>query len=174
MWDSRGGRARGIALDELDFTIVRLLSGDPGLTNKSLATLLEIAESTCAYRVRRLRDSAVIRPRRLELDHAQLGYSLHAVIMVVLANHSREVVDRFMEGMVQAPNVLQVMNLTGRYDFMVTVAVADGEQLRTFVLDHVTVHPSVRGTETHIIFDRREGAWIPPLPVTSAVRAEQR
>ena len=56
------------------------------------------------------------------------------------------------------------MNLTGRYDFMVTVAVSDGEQLRAFVLDHVTVHPSVRGTETHIIFDMREGAWIPLLP----------
>ncbi len=106
----------------------------------------------------------MIRPRRLELDHAQLGYSLNAVIMVVLTNHSREVVDRFMESMVQTPNVLQVMNLTGRYDFMVTVAVADGEQLRAFVLDHVTVHPSVRGTETHIIFDMREGEWIPPLP----------
>ena len=163
MWKAPS-KAKSIALDALDFKIVRLLSADPSLTNKALSAHLDLAESTCAYRVRRLRDSAVIRPRRLELDHAQLGYSLNAVIMVVLTNHSREVVDRFMESMVQTPNVLQVMNLTGRYDFMVTVAVADGEQLRTFVLDHVTVHPSVRGTETHIIFDMREGTWIPPLP----------
>ncbi len=165
MGNAQSGRsqARGISLDALDFEIVRLLSEDPGLTNKSLSAELDAAESTCAYRVRRLRDSAVIRPRRLELDHAQLGYALNAVIMVVLTNHSREVVDRFMTSMVQAPNVLQVMNLTGRYDFMITVAVADGEQLRSFVLDHVTVHPSVRGTETHIIFDKREGSWIPPL-----------
>lgn len=164
MWNAPGSRAKSIDLDALDFKIVRLLSANPSLTNKALSSHLDLAESTCAYRVRRLRDSAVIRPRRLELDHAQLGYSLNAVIMVVLTNHSREVVDRFMESMVQTPNVLQVMNLTGRYDFMVTVVVADGEQLRTFVLDHVTVHPSVRGTETHIIFDMREGEWIPPLP----------
>lgn len=154
----------GISLDSLDFEIVRRLSADPTLTNKALALLLDTAESTCAYRVRRLRDSNVIRARRLELDHAQLGYSLNAVIMVVLTNHSREVVDRFMSSMVRAPNVVRVMNLTGRYDFMITVAVADGEQLRSFVLDHVTVHPSVRGTETHIVFDMREGEWVPPLP----------
>jgi DNA-binding Lrp family transcriptional regulator len=43
------------------------------------------------------------------------------------------------------------------------VAVTDAEQLRTFVLDHVTVHPGVRGTETHIVFDRREGDWVPML-----------
>lgn len=164
MSSTKSGRAIGLALDDLDFAIVQLLSEDPGSTNKSLAERLGVAESTCAYRVRRLRDSKVIRPRRLELDHTSLGYSLHAVIMVVLTHHSRAVVDRFMESMVEAPNVLQVMNLTGRYDFMVTVAVADGEQLRSFVLDYVTVHPSVRGTETHIIFDMREGTWIPARP----------
>lgn len=164
MRDSQSNKPKSVVLDDLDFAIVRRLTDDPGLTNKSLAALLKIAESTCTYRVRRLRDSAVIKPRRLELDYAQLGYSLNAVVMVVLTNHSREVVDRFMESMVQAPNVLQVMNLTGRYDFMITVAVADGEQLRAFVLDHVTVHPSVRGTETHIIFDMREGVWVPARP----------
>lgn len=159
MWNARSG---GLALDELDFEIVRVLSEDPGRTNKAVAAKLGVAESTCAYRLRRLREAGVIRPPRLELDHARLGYALRAVIMVFLTNHSREAVDRFMEGMVRAPHVLQVMNLTGRYDFMLTVAVADGEQLRSFVLDHVTVHPSVRGTETHIVFDLREGVWVPP------------
>ena len=161
MWKAQG---RSVALDRLDFEIVRVLSEDPDLTNKAVASAVGVAESTCAYRVRRLRDAAVIRPKRLELDHAQLGYALRAVVTVFLANHSREVVDRFMSTMAQTPNVVQVMNLTGRYDFMVIVAVADGEQLRSFVLDHVTVHPSVRGTETHIVFDLREGSWIPPLP----------
>jgi len=161
MWKAQG---RSVALDRLDFEIVRVLSEDPDLTNKAVASAVGVAESTCAYRVRRLRDAAVIRPKRLELDHAQLGYALRAVVTVFLANHSREVVDRFMSTMAQTPNVVQVMNLTGRYDFMVIVAVADGEQLRSFVLDHVTVHPSVRGTETHIVFDMREGSWIPPLP----------
>lgn len=155
---------RSLDLDRTDFAIIRVLSGDAGLTNKALADRVGIAESTCAYRLRRLRDAQVIRPARIELDHAQLGYALRAVVMVFLTNHSREVVDRFMTSMVQAPNVLQVINLTGRYDFMLTLAVADADELRTFVLDHVTVHPSVRGTETHIVFDMREGAWIPPSP----------
>ena len=153
----------GLALDALDFEIIRVLSEDPALTNRGVARALEIAESTCAYRIRRLRESSAIRPRRLELDHAKLGYALHALITVFLTNHSREVVDRFMASMVKAPHVRQVMNLTGRYDFLISVAVADAEELRSFVLDHVTVHPSVRGTETHIGGDTRAGEWVPPL-----------
>lgn len=160
----RNAQHAAISLDELDYEIVRVLSHDPELTNKAVAAAVGSAESTCAYRIRRLRDSAVIRPRRLELDEVRLGYPLRAVVMVFLANHSREVVDRFMASMVSTPNVLQVMNLTGRYDFMVTVAVADGDELRNFVLDHVTVHPAVRGTETTIVFDRRDGEWIPSAP----------
>lgn len=150
-----------LALDDLDFEIVRVLSEDPDLTNRAIASALEIAESTCAYRVRRLRDAAVIRPRRLEVDHAALGYSLTAVVTVYLASHSREVVNHFMNIIAETPNVLQVMNTTGRYDFLIVVAVTDSEQLRSFVLDHVTVIPAVRSTETHIVFDRRIGTWTP-------------
>lgn len=160
----RKSQHQTLALDALDFEIVRVLSTDPDLTNRAVASALGIAESTCAYRVRRLRDAAVIRPRRLELDHAALGYTLRAVVTVFLANHSRAVVDHFMDMIADTPNVLQVMNLAGRYDFMIFVAVADGEQLRSFVLDHVTVLPSVRGTETHIVFDARTGSWVPGMP----------
>ncbi|WP_449281565.1 Lrp/AsnC family transcriptional regulator [Leucobacter sp.] len=151
-------------LDDLDYAVVEALSREPGLSNRGLADRLGIAESTCAYRVRRLRDAAVIGPRRLDLDYARLGYALRAVVLVFLARHSREVVDEFMAHMVQQPNVLNVMNLTGRYDFMVTVAVAGTEELRRFVLDHVTVLPSVRGTETHIVFSVENGEWIPGAP----------
>lgn len=103
-------------------------------------------------------------PPRLDLDHALLGYGLQAIITVYMSSHSREAVDHFMETMVDTPNVVRVTHLTGRSDFMVTVAVADREQLKNFVLDHVTVHPAVRGTETQVIFDVRRGNWIPEAP----------
>lgn len=153
-----------INFDSLDYEIVRLLSDDPHLTNKALAAKLDLAESTCAYRVRRLHGSGAMSPPRLELDHALLGYGLQAIITVYMSSHSRQAVDHFMETMAAAPNVLQVVHLTGRSDFMVTVAVAGREQLKDFVLDHVTVHPAVRGTETHVVFDSRRGSWVPSTP----------
>ncbi len=151
-------------LDGLDYQIVKLLSENPNLTNKALAQKLGAAESTCGYRVRRLYNSGALRPPRLELDHAQLGYGLQAIITVYMSSHSRETVDHFMDSMVNTPHVVRVINLTGRSDFMVTVAVADREQLKNFVLDHVTVHPAVRGTETQVVFDVRRGNWIPHAP----------
>ena len=43
-------------LDETDLAILRALARDAHLTNKALSTRLGLAESTCAYRIRTLRD----------------------------------------------------------------------------------------------------------------------
>lgn len=148
-------------LDDTDRALIAALSRDPRLRIRDLAARLGLAESTCAYRLRRLRESGVIGPDRLAVDHKRLGYGLQAIVLVFLARHNRDVVDEFTAHIVQQPHVLSVMNLTGRFDFMITVAVADAEELRRFVLDHVTVLPSVRGTETHIVFSVTPGEWVP-------------
>ena len=45
-------------------------------------------------------------------------------------------------------------------DFHLLVAVADPGALRDLVLEHVTVHPVVRSTETQLVFERRKGRGV--------------
>ncbi|GAA2098258.1 MULTISPECIES: Lrp/AsnC family transcriptional regulator [Brevibacterium] len=152
---------QNLSLDKADHALIRELSGQPELTNKALAARLGIAESTCAYRLRRLRRAGVVGRARLDLDHTQLGYALQAVIVVTMTSHSRADVNRFMEALEHTPHVLRILNLTGRSDFFVTVAVRDSRQLQDLVLDRITRHPAVRSTETHIVFEERRGTWVP-------------
>lgn len=151
----------GEGVDALDHAIIRELAGDPELTNKALAQRLGIAESTCAYRIRRLRETGVIGAKRIEIDHGKLGYGMRAVVIANLYRHTREAVDDFMDYIQRQPNVINAMNVTGRFDFIITVAVRDVEELRGFVLDHVTNVPQIRATETLIVFDSRTGDWLP-------------
>ena len=51
-------------LDQTDLAILRALALDAQLTHKALAARLGLAESTCAYRIRTLRDRGVIRGTR--------------------------------------------------------------------------------------------------------------
>lgn len=151
----------GDGIDALDYAIIRALSADAELTNKALARQLDIAESTCAYRIRRLRETGVIGARRLEIDYAKLGGGMRAVVIANLYRHTREAVDDFMDYIQRQPNVINAMNVTGRFDFIITVAVSDVDELRGFVLDHVTNVPQIRSTETLIVFDSRNGEWLP-------------
>ena len=144
-------------LDELDLRILAALSERGDITNKALSARLGLAESTCAHRVRSLRARGIIRDVRVRLDEAALGYPLQAMIKVRLANHTGAKVTALFDALVAIPRVLQVFHVAGVDDFLVHVAVQDAAALRDIVLEHITVHSVVRGTETQLVFELRDG-----------------
>lgn len=144
-------------LDEVDLQILAALTADAAVTNKALARRLGLAESTCAHRVRALRDRGVIRDTRIRVDGAALGLPLQAIIKVRLANHTGPKVTALFDALVGVPRVLQVFHVAGVDDFLVHVAVPDATALRDIVLEHITIHPVVRATETQLVFELRDG-----------------
>lgn len=147
-------------LDAVDRQILCALLENPDLTNKALAARLGVAESTCAYRIRGLREAGVLTGRRLVVGLKQLGYPLQAVVKVRLGSHDEAHVNELHAQLAEAPGVLQVFHVAGADDFHLHVAVADAEALRDFVLHHVTVHRVVRQTETQLVFDVRQGTGL--------------
>lgn len=154
------GPAVRAPLDTVDRGILTALLEDADLTNKALAARLGLAESTCAYRVRALRDAGVILGTRLQVDYALLGCPLQAIIKVRLGSHDQTNVTQLYDDLVVVPGVIQVVHVAGADDFHVYVAVADAHALRDLVLEHITIHRVVRQTETHLVFDVREGVGV--------------
>ncbi len=153
------------ALDRLDLAILRALTVHPEMTNKALAARLAVAESTCAYRLRALRDRGVLRPTRQELDARLMGFPIQAVIKVRLGSHDRDLVNQLYRDLVAVPGVLQAIHVAGEDDFLLQVAVESPEALRDLVLEHVTSHRVVRQTQTQLVFESRPGAGVlPRLP----------
>ncbi|MBT8796650.1 Lrp/AsnC family transcriptional regulator [Microbacterium flavum] len=144
-------------IDDIDAAILRILSVDADVSNTALARRLEIAESTCAHRVRALRARGVIRDTRARIDPVAMGFPLQAMIRVRLTNHTPANVRSLADALAETPRVLQVFHVAGADDFLVHVAVQDTAALRDIVLEHITVHPVVRATETQLIFDLRDG-----------------
>lgn len=147
-------------LDELDLELLAALTRDAEITNKALARRLGIAESTCAHRVRSLRERGIICDTRIRVDGAALGFPLQAIIKVRLANHTGPKVTALFDALASIPRVLQVFHVAGVDDFLVHVAVQDATALRDIVLEHITIHPVVRGTETQLVFELRDGTGL--------------
>jgi len=144
-------------LDALDIRLLAALVAQPGRSNKALAVDLGIPESTAAYRVRMLRSRGVLTGLRVVLDAPRLGLPLQAVIRVRLGRHTREGVESLFDALVRTPGAIEVFHVAGEDDFLVHVAVEDAAALRDVVLQHITVHPIVRTTETNLVFERRDG-----------------
>ena len=141
------------ALDEIDRLLLEQLSRDARTPNNALATYAGIAPSTCLGRVRSLVERGVIRGFHADIDPAALGQDLQAMIAVRLHAAARRQLSEFADGFTGLPEVLNVYFIAGADDYLIHVAMRDSADLRHFVVENLSAHPSVAATETILIFE---------------------
>ncbi len=140
-------------IDAVDQRILGVLQDDARITNRDLADRVGLSPSACLARVRGLRERGIIVGFAAELDLAQLGRPLQALVSIRLHTHARDVLDRFVADMVALEETLDLFHVTGESDYLLHVAVADPEHLRDVVLDHLTVRAEVAQVTTSIMFE---------------------
>ncbi|MEO7132458.1 MAG: Lrp/AsnC family transcriptional regulator [Dermatophilaceae bacterium] len=141
-------------LDATDRALLRALAADGRATNADLARRLELPESTCAGRIRMLRESGVIRGVHADVDLAAIGQPMEAMVALRFAGHTREAMDSFRERIAAVPGVIAAYHVAGDDDFLVHVAAASSDDLRDLVLDHLTAVEGVGQARTSLIFER--------------------
>ncbi|NMM92184.1 AsnC family transcriptional regulator [Rhodococcus sp. SRB_17] len=144
---------RAIPLDDIDRILLDQLSYDARTTNSALAALAGIAPSTCLGRVRSLVDRGVIRGFHADIDPAAFGRDLQAMVAVRVRANARHHLGQLAEQLAAIEEVLNVYFISGANDFFVHVATANSDELRRFVLDHLSAHPAFASTETILIFE---------------------
>ena len=140
-------------LDRIDFALLRLLQKDARLSNKELAARVDLAQSSCLERVRRLRESGVLRGAHADVEPHALGIGLQAMIAVRLQQHSRDLVESFRRHALSLEEVVSVYHVAGNDDFLVHVAARDPEHLRNLALDAFTTRPEVAQIHTSLIYE---------------------
>lgn len=144
-------------LDRVDRALLAALSKNARISGATLAADIGVAESTISLRLRRLQGLGVIRSFGVDVDLLSLGVSLQALIAVRLVKHDRAEIDAFRAAVPTLPGVLSVFHMAGADDYLLHVAARDSEELRQFVLAHLTGHPAVAHTETNLIFEHATG-----------------
>ena len=130
---------------------------DGRLSNAELARRVGLPESTCAGRVRALRDSQVIRGVHADVDHASLGRPMEAIVALRFAGHTRASMDSFRERIAAVPGVIAAYHVAGVDDFLVHVTAPTSDDLRDLVLDHLTSVEGVAHAQTNLVFERIPG-----------------
>jgi DNA-binding Lrp family transcriptional regulator len=134
------------------------------MSNKALAQAAGIAESTCLERVRALQERGVITGFHADVDLRSLGRSVRALISVRLQPKTTESVVEFQEVVLAAPETVAIWTVSGADDFVVEVAAASVDGLRTFVLDVITARHDVADSRTALVYDYRRNPVLAPVP----------
>jgi DNA-binding Lrp family transcriptional regulator len=150
-------------LSPTDVALLRHLQNNARATNKELAGAVGIAESTCLERVRSLQQRGVVRGYHADVELAELGRTLRALISVRLQPKTATSVREFQHALIGEPEVLNVWTVSGADDFIVEVAVPGVDWLRTFLLERISSRDNVADTRTSLVFEHLDRKVIEPL-----------
>ena len=112
-------------LDRIDRRILAELQADGRLTNQALSERVPLSPSACLARVRRLEQAGVIQGYHARLDPFVLDIGLILFAEVTLEGHTPEELERFERAVVALPQVVEASHVTGAYDYLLKVVVAD-------------------------------------------------
>ncbi|RKQ93761.1 AsnC family transcriptional regulator [Solirubrobacter pauli] len=151
-----------IQLDEIDVRLLRELELDADRPNVELARIIGLSPAATLNRVRRLKESGVIRKIAARLDSAAAGFTLQVYVMVTLARHDEAAEKRFNAEVAAIDNIIAADSVAGETDALLMIAARDVGELQ-LVLSRL----STRGGAQRLITLLRLGELKPssPLPV---------
>lgn len=139
-----------LRMDEIDRSILAVLRRDGRISNADLAAQVGLSPSPCLRRVRRLEQSGVIRGYRAQVDPDVVGRSLRVFVGVRLARHGRPEVTAFERAVVRLPEVEFCHHVTGNFDYLLQVEVADLAGYEQFHAKRLSALPGVAAVTSYV------------------------
>jgi DNA-binding Lrp family transcriptional regulator len=112
-------------MDEIDRKILRILQEDATIQNQDLAARVGLSASPCLRRVKALEAAGVIRRYVALVDGKAVGAGFVAFVEVRLEKQAEAYSKRFETAMLGRTEVIDCCFVTGDFDYLIKVAVAD-------------------------------------------------
>jgi Lrp/AsnC family leucine-responsive transcriptional regulator len=120
-----------VELDDVDIQLLTALQEDADRTNVELARLAGLSPAATLHRVRRLKESGVIRIISAQLDATAAGFPLQVYITATLARHDPRSSRAFDDQIRALPQIIAADNVAGETDYLLTVVARDVADLQT-------------------------------------------
>jgi DNA-binding Lrp family transcriptional regulator len=150
-------------LDPLDLKLLTLVQADNLLTAEVLADRVGLSPSAVARRLRHLRSTKVIAGDVAIVSDQAVGRPLSAIIHVQLERHALTEVASFKRQLATCDNVQFCLEISGAFDILLLVVVADMEAFNLFADDLLAGQRAVRRYETSFVKRRVKASLALPL-----------
>src|SRR3954467_2830869 len=100
-----------ISLDEIDVRLLKELQTDADRPNVALARIVGLSPAATLNRVRRLKESGVIRRTTARPDSEAAGFSPKVYVLVTLARHDERAEKRFNDEVSALDNIISADTL---------------------------------------------------------------
>lgn len=138
-------------MDALDHAILEHLKFDGRSSMQDLSELTGLSRSAVFTRVKRLEDQGVITGYTVRLDRKKLGKEIRAYCNVSLKLHERELLEEFEGEIGRHREVRACYHLTGAFDYMVEVEVANMDAYHRFITQRLAAMPNIATVQSMFV-----------------------
>ena len=135
-------------LDEIDLNILRFLQNDGRKSASKIARKLDLTVPTITDRIKKLRESSVIKGFQAVIDSKSVSLDVSAVITIISSssNNHRIVIKKAVE----CSEVVQCFSTTGMGSLLLWVSTKNSKSLEE-LLRKIQSWPDATRTETQVI-----------------------
>jgi Lrp/AsnC family transcriptional regulator, leucine-responsive regulatory protein len=137
-----------MVIDALDRKLLALLQADGRLTHAQLGQQVGLSASACTRRLQRLEDAGVVAGYFARLNGAAIGRPTTVFIEVTLSSQGSSALDAFERAVAACPDVLECHLMSGDFDYLLRVAVADMRDYERLHREHIAAFPHVARVRT--------------------------
>src|SRR5664279_1320646 len=130
-------------IDRTDRLILELLQRDGRMTNAALAEQAHLSESACLRRVRALEASGLIAGYGARINQDKAGFPVNVFVNITLDRQDQADLQSFEQAVRKLPEVMECYLMSGDYDYLIRVVVADMGDFERMHSQHLTRLPGV-------------------------------
>ncbi len=140
-------------LDRIDRRILRALQDEGRISYVDLADRVGLSTSPCLERVKRLERDGFISRYTAVLDPARLDAALLVFVEISLSYTSGTVFEDFRSAVIRWPEVLECHLVSGDFDYLLKVRIADMASYRELLGEILHTLPGVRDSRTLVAME---------------------
>ncbi|WP_176595814.1 MULTISPECIES: Lrp/AsnC family transcriptional regulator [Sphingobium] len=136
-------------MDAIDRKIVAALQEDATLSHADLAERVGASSASCWRRIKALETAGILAGTVRLVDPEKVGRGVNVLCNIRMRSHaqeSRRAFEQFVDG---RPEIVECFSMSGEWDYLLRVVVADVADYNRFLMMTLLGHPSVAGAASH-------------------------
>lgn len=134
--------------DATDRKLLLLLQEDSRRTTKELSLKLNLSVTAVYERVKKLEREGVVEKYVALVNRNKVGRGFVVFCHIKLIQHTKEYLTRFEKEVTRLDEVLECYHVSGDYDYILKIYVADMEAYREFMVTKLTTLQHIGSTHS--------------------------
>lgn len=151
-------------LDKTDIEILRVIQENSRLTNKEIASKVNLSSTPVFERIKRLESAGYIKKYMAVLDADKLNQGFIVYCNVKLLKLNRDLAKEFINQIMEVKEVTECYNVSGAFDYMLKIHAPNMGYYREFIMNVIGAMPNVGSIESIFVMEEVKHTFSIPLP----------